>query len=300
MGMLDKVKGSIPFMHKEEQTNSEKTEETTENTNATEQDMLGEILKKLTSMTEGFTQKLNEHATKLKEMEGMMTDLKEKQKNNEGDQELKERVDRIDKTLEEFSGMYELISKQYNPFLNKDDNKQEPQQATQQTPPPTQQQSHVIIEDKITGSTSQIHQGQQHKQKHEAKKQHQEKKTKEEPADQEKIMNEIKEMNQVSDDLQKELIQTMIEEKQKSKNLTKQVDEQHKFNTPECGPLTCLMDLVHALNNPKITVFEHHIKENEDHFADWIEHALQMKPLAEKLRIIKDKQQYIATILNEG
>ncbi|MBC8495735.1 hypothetical protein H8D36_06280 [archaeon] len=58
-----------------------------------------------------------------------------------------------------------------------------------------------------------------------------------------------------------------------------------------------ILQLSDAIDMMADEVFEHHVSSDFNHFADWIEHVFDEKPLAKKIRKAKTKDKHRIEIL---
>ncbi|MDD9953776.1 MAG: hypothetical protein OXR66_05565 [Candidatus Woesearchaeota archaeon] len=100
----------------------------------------------------------------------------------------------------------------------------------------------------------------------------------------------------INDTLKKGIIDSILLQKKEEPTLTKRVQDKQRFVAVGHHPLATLGELAMALNSSE-ALFREHVGPRKDHFADWIEHAVQHPALAGKLRHIKEKEKYILTIL---
>ncbi|MCB9358851.1 hypothetical protein H6503_02885 [Candidatus Woesearchaeota archaeon] len=110
-----------------------------------DEEMLAAILKKITELTDEFSGKIQQIENKIKDIETKLEDDSETSK-------IKDNIQKIQSTLDEFSKFYELVCKQYDPFTNADSQSQQSMQ--QISPEPAHSTSEVEAQQAM-----QIHQG---------------------------------------------------------------------------------------------------------------------------------------------
>lgn len=102
----------------------------------------------------------------------------------------------------------------------------------------------------------------------------------------------------IQEDISKKNNSFSVEEAEEIKDSLKHVSGDDRFFLDNGLALTNLLDLVSAINDDH-TVFDKYVTSENDHFAEWVKHALEMPGLANRLKNIKDKDEYLFEILAE-
>lgn len=297
---------------------------------AIDHEVMNAILSKLQDMSTHINSKIDEMHNRLEEVE-------KKLEEESGNDSIKRDVERIDNTLKEFSAVYELISNQYNPFLEQ--NKKQSKSTdilsqkgfTNQTQP-----EKIIVEDAISKEETHVELSPTKSLKSEEKnpfdaqieglgshiefeppkdgkvrigesfKFSSNKEPKQfdanidyDPKNEKEVEHALDDMSTLSDSIKREIIDSMLSEKIRSKALIKEAPHDQRFHAKGSDPLASLLDLVNAINSPKSPLFHEHVGPRKDHFADWIEHVFKLNDLASSLRQVKQKDHYIVTILSK-
>lgn len=266
-----------------------------------EDSILSAILTKIKEISDDVNNKITEINERVKAVE-------EKVDNNT-DSDIKKDIEDIHKTLDEFTAVYEMISNQYNPFINKEKNPaiETKNISNPKTEVQTNEKSKIIIEDAITKETSQIDIHPIHPGKirvDESFNINGNNTPKEiishvelNPNNPKEISKAIQDMTNINEDMKRDIIDSIIIDKRKeeSKKLLKSTSK--TFISQGMNPFNNLLDLVMALNKDH-SLFNNHVGPRKDHFADWIKNSLKMKSLSNKLREIKERDKYIITILS--
>ena len=95
--------------------------------------------------------------------------------------------------------------------------------------------------------------------------------------------------------MQNDLIHQLIDKKRKNKAQLTTVADDEEFYVDGHQPLTNLLDLATVLTDDE-SVFKHHVLK-ERNFEAWIENSLDKPGLAEELRHIRSREDYITTLL---
>lgn len=289
------------------------------NSPGTDNEILATILEKLKAISDDVN-------SRIEQFDKRLADVEKKVNENTETQKLKEELDQMHKTLDEFTAVYETISNQYNPFVSDDTKSQEHVKeidlqdrigsagvsgdAAASGNIGGRNNSHLMVEDAITKNVEKVEMGSQNSEIHlnesfNIKGSRSPRDVKShvdininDPKDLDKA---ISNMTNINDDMKKEIIDSIIFEKKKkgSKKLMKNVSKKRQFKTKGHKPVCCLIDLVNLLNNyPK--VFKEHVGPRKDHFAKWVGESLKMKRLAKKLSTIKNRDKYLIAILSEA
>ncbi|MFT4311431.1 MAG: hypothetical protein ACMXX7_02285 [Candidatus Woesearchaeota archaeon] len=112
-------------------------------------------------------------------------------------------------------------------------------------------------------------------------------------------MSEKKEDHKKEKEVKSGLIDKLIdEEKVKLYNMSKTVEGEKRFMLENGEAISNLLELVEHLNKYPET-FKKHVGFNKDNFANWIENSLELPYLADKLKEVKDREEYLFLILSE-
>ncbi|MFP4567447.1 MAG: hypothetical protein ACLFN8_00735 [Candidatus Woesearchaeota archaeon] len=99
--------------------------------------------------------------------------------------------------------------------------------------------------------------------------------------------------------LKKKIIEYMLKEKRiHLERLSRTVDGDKKFFLDNNKAIANLIDLVNIIKDDEQS-FTKHVTEEKDDFANWIDHVLGLADIAQKLRGIKNREEYTLTLLSE-
>ena len=83
-----------------------------------------------------------------------------------------------------------------------------------------------------------------------------------------------------------------------NKYVEKEIDDNKKFYLKNDESISSITQLKEKLPSMSLDVFNHHVNEYRNDFAEWIDHVFNYKALANKIRTVKSKEELIK-LLNE-
>ena len=107
------------------------------------------------------------------------------------------------------------------------------------------------------------------------------------------IRNIIKKINQILN-----RSKNKNPEEKDSLYLSEKISPKHYFYLKDGQIIKSLREIPVVLRNVDEYIFEKHVSENKNDFADWIEHVFGLNELANRISDIKTKQELIRKIQN--